>query len=296
MERDPSTTASSMRAWALALAVALPLLWAFNLPPSPTLLNECVALGLWGAAIVCLSWRRLHAHRPWAGEWRWLGAALMLTALGVIASIARGLPLGIAIGLLASLLAAMAVAGVGAAALGASDGADVHPIWIALAAAGALSAAIGCVQVFLPELPDGEWIARSGMPGRAVGNLRQPNHLSSLLLIALISLVALRDSRRLRDPGLWALGALQLFALVLTASRTGILGVIMLALWGLLDRRLSRRVRVALLTSPVLFAALWFGLAAWAHATAHAFSGEGRLAFGSGDISSSRFAIWSNTL
>ena len=69
------------------------------------------------------------------------------------------------------------------------------------------------------------------------------------------------------------------------------------AAWGSLDRRLSRETRVALVVSPLVFSMLWFGLSAWAHATGHLFGGEGRLAFaGGGDISSSRFAIWSNTL
>jgi ABC-type Mn2+/Zn2+ transport system permease subunit len=53
---------------------------------------------------------------------------------------------------------------------------------IALAVAGVASALIGLVQVFAPKLPDGDWIALAAIVGRATGNLRQPNHLSSLLL------------------------------------------------------------------------------------------------------------------
>ena len=64
--------------------------------------------------------------------------------------------------------------------------------------AGALNAGIGALQVFAPGWPDGDWIARSGLPGRAVGNLRQPNHLSSLLLWAAIATVGLLQMRRLR--------------------------------------------------------------------------------------------------
>jgi hypothetical protein len=37
-------------------------------------------------------------------------------------------------------------------------------------------------------------------------------------------------------------------------------------------------------------------MATWAHATEHVFGGEGHVALGTGDISSSRFGIWSNTL
>ena len=84
------------------------------------------------------------------------------------------------------------------------------------------------------------------------------------------------------------------FAVVLTASRTGVLGVGLLALWGLLDRRLSRPTRLLLLLSPLLYALAWAGLSAWAEASRHAFGGETRLA--EADLSGSRFGIWANTL
>jgi hypothetical protein len=92
----------------------------------------------------------------------------------------------------------------------------------------------------------------------------------------------------------WALFALMTFAVVLTASRTGVLGVGLLALWGLLDRRLSRPTRLLLLLSPLLYALGWLGLSAWAEASRHAFGGETRLA--EADLSGSRFGIWANTL
>jgi hypothetical protein len=38
--------------------------------------------------------------------------------------------------------------------------------------AGNLNVVVALVQVFAPGLADGDWIAQSGMPGRAVGNLR----------------------------------------------------------------------------------------------------------------------------
>ena len=84
------------------------------------------------------------------------------------------------------------------------------------------------------------------------------------------------------------------FAVVLTASRTGVIGVGLLALWGLLDRRLSGPTRVLLLLSPLFYALAWLGLSAWAEASRHAFGGETRLA--EADLSGSRFGIWANTL
>jgi hypothetical protein len=95
---------------------------------------------------------------------------------------------------------------------------------LAWAVAGALPArASAAVQVFAPTLADGVWIARPVEPGRAVGNLRQPNHLSSLLLWAAIAVVALLElARRAGCAGARRRGfALLVVAVVLTASRTG---------------------------------------------------------------------------
>jgi hypothetical protein len=81
---------------------------------------------------------------------------------------------------------------------------------------------------------------------------------------------------------------------VLTASRTGLVSVLLLALWGLADRRLSPRSRALLLAAPLLYALAWWGMSAWAAAGAHRFGGAERLA--ETDLSSSRLGIWANTL
>jgi O-antigen ligase len=60
------------------------------------------------------------------------------------------------------------------------------------------------------------------------------------------------------------------------------------------DRRLARWIRVALVAAPVVYLAFWLLMAGWAHSTGHTFGGEVRLA--ESDVSSSRWAIWSNTL
>jgi len=150
------------------------------------------------------------------------------------------------------------------------------------------------IQVFLPDLPDGDWIAHSGIPGRAVGNLRQPNHLSSVLLWSAIAVVALVELRRIGRRSAAMLFTLMIFAVVLTASRTGLLSVGLLAIWGLADRRLSRPTRALLLAAPLVYAAGWFGMAEWAKLSEHTFGGTARLA--EADISGSRFGIWRDTL
>ena len=299
---------------AIALAVALPTLLAVNLPPSPTLLNQALAIALWGAALVAMAsaCRRVN-------DWRAQGplqGALAMMGLAVVAAWSWGaLPIGIALAGVATIAGAAAVALAAGAPTSkarqfapARSRAAVQPwapseepfasafMW-GLLIAGVVGACIGLIQVFAPAWVDGELLAKASVPGRAVGNLRQPNHLSSALLWALIGLTGLAELRRVERPVVALLGVLLVLALVLTGSRTGLLGIGVLAAWALLDRRLSRRARVSVLVLPLIYGASWFGATMWAHGTGHAFGGEGRLSLGgNGDISSSRFGIWSDAL
>jgi hypothetical protein len=279
--------------FALALAsaaAAAPALLAYNVAPSPTFLNQALAFGLWGAFI---GLRRPHwpDHLPWP-----LWSALALLVAAALWPWGPGaLPASLAWSAVGTLAAAALLVTAGAGARRGTDAVDVFAIFCwAWLVAGLLNVAVAAVQVFWPELADGDWIAVSGMPGRAVGNLRQPNHLSSLLLWACIATLALLQMRRLTWRRAALCMAALVFAVVLTASRTGLLSVGLLALWGLLDGRLDRRSRGLLLATPLMYAAAWFGMAQWATLSAHAFGGTQRLA--ETDISSSRFGIWANTL
>jgi O-antigen ligase len=291
--------ASPLRAWvALALvAVALPPLVAFNQPPSATFYNQAIALFGWGALLVACT-AALGAERPRTGA----GLAALLGALALVAASAAAAPLWTG---LPESLALSALGLLAAGALAAWVGAAVHSaglqrpaftaLAIALLVAGLGSTAIGIVQVFAPDLADGEWIATIGTPGRAIGNLRQPNHLASLLLWAIVAAVWLGEAGVLRRAGAAACVVALLYGVVLSASRTGLVGAVLLGAWGLADRRLERPTRWLLVAMPLLYAALWFGMTLWAHHEAQAFAGERRLG-GGGDISSSRFAIWANTI
>lgn len=271
------------------------MLLAFSSPPSPTVLNSLLALGLWGAVMVTIPAGRRAPPGPVAVP---LAAGVCVALAALLATVLGALPAAIAAAAMAVVGVAMLVLLCAAVPLEPSGRkALMRGFWWGIAAAGLLSALIAAVQVFAPDWPDGSWIARSGLPGRAGGNLRQPNHLSSLTLWAMVAVVALTGQPRRRTTALFVAHSLLLLALVLTGSRTGILGTVLLALWGLLDRRLPRHARVLLSGSPVLFALLWFTMSTWAHATGHVFGAEGHVALGgSGDISSSRFAIWSNAL
>jgi O-antigen ligase len=302
----PSGDGDQPMAWltptAAVLPIAAPMLLAVNLPPSPTLLNQCVAIALWGAWACLLSQSNLRFVRPASiHPWRdtvALDVALLALVACAASTVALGpLPLGFGVLTVATLFAAMLVCHLSSATAAGSRGRLFDLVLLALVFSAVISALIALVQVFAPQWSDGDFIARSSLPGRAVGNLRQPNHLSTLLLWGLIAALGLHGRSWLNRWAGLVLVVLLTLALVLTASRTAVLGVLLLVAWGALDKRLAPRLRVALLLLPLLYAVFWFGLMAWGHSGHHEFSGEGRMTLGStGDISSSRFAIWSNTL
>jgi hypothetical protein len=98
----------------------------------------------------------------------------------------------------------------------------------------------------------------------------------------------------------WRVGAalglgvgLALGVIVLTGSRTGVVGVIVLAAWGVLDRRLPRPVRWVLGLAPLMLGALAWGHQSWAAAQGVVGAGLERPA---SDVTSFRFAVWANTL
>ena len=232
---------------------------------------------------------------PTRGPWP-LWASLAVLVLAAAWSWGPGaLPASLALSCLGTLIAAAVLVAGGA---GARARPDAEALFIAFAwawvACGALNIAIAMVQVFAPSWSDGNWLATSGSPGRAVGNLRQPNHLSSLLLWHCIAVVALLQLGQLRRVWAGLLLALGVFAVVLTASRTGLVSVLLLAGWGLLDRRLSRPARSLLVAAPFVYALSWLGMAQWAELTQHTFGGAQRLA--EADVSGSRVAIWRDTL
>jgi O-antigen ligase len=286
----------SMWIAAVCVAVALPTLLAFSLPPSATFLNQAVSLIGWGGLLAVIAMRpRARTPALNADLSALLGALALLGAASLAAPLWAALPWALSLSTLGLVAATLLVVTTGAALSSELCGRVWCAFCVALAIAGVLSTAIGIVQVFAPGWADGNWIAASALPGRASGNLRQPNHLSSLLLWSMIAAAWLAESGALRRGVAAALGALFLFGIVLTASRTGIVGVIMLALWGVLDRRLSRSTRIALVITPLLYLLFWLGLTAWAHESHQVFAGETHIAAES-DISSSRFKIWSDTL
>lgn len=286
------------------LAVCGPAWLATNLPPSATFFNQAAALIGWAALIALTFWRH-HLVLP-PGRGRLVAAVLVPTLLAVATAVSylfERLPATLALSTLA-LLAAAALALLGGACMSRdARGLTFQAVCVATVFAGVLSVALALIQVFAPHWADGDWIARSSTPGRAGGNLRQPNHLSSLLLWAMVALVWLHETlaERQAAPQLKqvrvitaVLMALLIFGDVLTVSRTGTVCIVLLALWGVIDKRLSRFSRVLLWLAPLFYVLSWLGMNEWAQAGAQSsFAGGTQLQ--KSDLSSSRFAIWANT-
>lgn len=278
----------------LVIAAALPPLLAYNQTPAATLYNQLLALAGWGAALML--WAR--ATPGWrAGLKSPAAIALALLLVAPMLSVVwRHLPASLGFGATAILGAGLAVLLAAQGLSGEQRARAAEGLCWGLLIAGLASIAVSVVQVFAPAVADGSLIARSGIPGRAVGNLRQPNHLASLMMWGSVAAVFITEKRGWR----WLLAPLLfacVFTVVLSASRTGFIGVAMLAVWGLVDRKLSRSARLALIATPLMLGASWWLMAQWS-AEGHTFGAASRLSEGAG--SPSRLAIlrdaWALTL
>lgn len=278
------------------LAAGLPMLLPVSIPPVSTMLNQaCAGFGfllwllVWGAEQVPSG----RLGRPvGAAAVALVGALLALAAVQWWTSA----PWGQRVLPSASLLLAAVLAWAGA--LGAlGDGGFARPLLMALLTAALLSCGVAVVQVFAPQWADGHLVAFPTGPGRAVGNMRQPNQLSTLLVWGCAAAVGVGVLRRWSVVVLGGVLALLVVAVVLTASRTGMVGVGMLALWGMVDRRLPGRVRLLMLLAVPLYFLGWWAMEQWSAATGDFFYGDDQVKKTlHGDPSSSRGRIWANTL
>ena len=277
-------------------AVAVPTLIAANVAPSATFFNQAAAFVGWGAFLLVLATALPRRGWPCSRGALALLAALLLAAISALAAPVVSVPWSLALSSAGTILAAILVVAVAASAQRAGRAQQAFRAFcIGLVVAGVASALIGAVQVFAPGLPDGDWIALATNVGRATGNLRQPNHLSSLLLWSVVAAIWLGEAKVLDGRVAAGLALAFVYVVVLSASRTGALGMLTLAGWGLLDRRLSRRARTVLMLAPVFYAATWWATTLWATHSHEIFAGQTRFD-GRGDISTNRFGIWSNAI
>jgi len=280
------------------LAIALPFLIAFSVSPSSTYFNQALSFGGCGAWLLWWALQSGGATGGGRAEPLPVGTRWILLALGVLAlaMIPPGAPIGqrlMPIGCV--VLSAALVFAAARTAQARDDQAFAVPLMSALLAAGLASLAIGVVQVFFAEWADGVVIAVPTIAGRAIGNMRQPNQLSTLLMWAIAAAVWLGVRSRWPKALLIGVVAALVFGVALTASRTGTVGVVLLGVWGLIDRRLPGWVRLLLLASLPLYALSWWGLEQWLSAHGVAYYGEDQIKKTlHGDASSSRGRIWSN--
>jgi O-antigen ligase len=281
------------------LAVAVPLLLGGSWSPSSTFFNQVAATLGWG--LVLAGWPAPAPGGAAAGTQRagpGLGALLAALAVLALAVAASAAPWGQRQGPLLCLGLAGGVAWTAVRGGRGAPGAPSlgPPVLLGLLLAGEYSVIAGLLQVFAPEWTDGWWVSHRTAEGLAIGNIRQPNQLSTLLLWACAAAVWWSLTRRWPLKVLVALLLPLLFTVVLTASRTGVVGVAMLALWGAVDRRLPGRVRLVLLAAPLFYGLAWWGMSQWA-AAGHAFHGGQRMtATLHGYGSDSRLTTWLNTL
>jgi len=288
-----------MRLLAFLIAVAGPFLLNEIVLPNATHPNQILAVLGWGLVLLAtpapaIGSGALRALRP-------LLLALALVCAGCVLSMAMGgVPSSPGVAMLMMQLIAAVLAVHGAAIGGNRPEAAFRLFAIALVVGGVCGAVIGVVQIFDPAAIGNHWFAALVYPGRAVGNLGQPNHFADTQIWALVALVPLMPPAARRDgaarvwrAGLLALGVLLLLGVILSASRTGMLGIIMLALWGAFDRNLPKSTRVALMSAIAVAAVLWWGVDLWAHGNAKAADLGHRPG---SDISSSRFSVWKNAL
>ena len=263
-----------------AFILAIPFCIGFTQPPSTPFYNMVLAV---------LAWGTLLAASPVALTKHDL-AAILLIALGGMAAIAsKAIPVTAATVLLAAALVAV---------LGyrtQTSGWQTRAVITSLLLAALVNAALAAIQYFAPQWTDGQWIATPTTPGRAVGNLRQPNQLGSLLLLGICALVWWSTQRARAQRLCWAMLFPLTLGVMLTGSRTAILGLAALSLWGAVDRALPTRTRELLLGAAGL--AVLHGVALWWVGQVGGPTPFAQARMQShGDISSSRFGIWANTL
>ncbi len=288
----------SLATLAALAAIALPTLIAFNVSPSATFFNQAAAFIGWG--VFCGVMAGAMPPRVWPtsrGTTAVLTAFALLALLAVVGATFRGTAWPLALSAVGTLLAAMLVLVVAASATRTGTGERaLFAACVALVVAGVGSSLVGLVQVLAPGWADGTWIAPASFPGRAVGNLRQPNHLSSLLLWSVAAAVWLGEVRPRWRVAMWALAVLFVENIVLSASRTGLIGMFVLLAWGALDRSLPQRTRWFLMASPLLYGVLWGASTLLLQALGIGFEGAKRMSGSGLYVSNARYRVWENTL
>jgi len=250
-----------MRLLAFLMAAALPMLVHRTFPPILTMANQLLAILGWGLVLIMvpaptLQRSTLRAASP-------LLAFFAMAAAGCAIGIVTGAqPSPPGVGVLGIICLAGLVMLHGASA-GAGDAARYFRAFaLAVVAGGVCSALVAVLQVFAYHSLDNDIIALPAQVGRASGNIGQSNQCADAMVWGIIGVVSL--ARAWHAPGGswaarlgWCLAVLlMLVGIVLTGSRTALVSMVLLAFWGIADRRLARPLRFGLLSLPFVAAAL----------------------------------------
>lgn len=279
---------------AVACAIALPLICAYQRPPLPAFFNQALAIALWSGVLFSLAFSAPHALR--IGNIRRAGATLaapvalwsLLLAV-LLGHTLTGLTPGfiaapIAVNLTLALLlsAAFAMGPRGPRAAGTLQR-FLRALLIGILIAALFNALVAVVQMAAPSWANDTWIARNVPPNdRASGNLRQPNQLATLMVWGLLATSYFWRQRPLR----WlAFSAPLLATLVATGSRTGMVSLLLLVVVALLRSRRVRswRVKGWLALLIALLPLVWFAESIFTRNTANV-------------ALTLRFALWRDVL
>lgn len=276
---------------AIFAAAALPSLIAFNRPPSLHMMRELAAFFLWGLAVAAVGVVAAGVRVPWRAL-RPLHLLLVVLGAGVLVTwIVLQTVAGPKLSALAFLGSAALVACAGGMAA-RSKQAHGWLIWLFAGwlFAGLVNSGIGVLQVYVPDWTGNHLVAAARTPGRAVGNIYQPNSLATNLLWAMVGLVGLMVMKRLRVA--WGCAAMLLLCLglALSGSRMGLVGLLGLAVWGWAAHSLGRPARALLVAAPLVYGLAQLVLTQL-QSPVVIQAGVSHILRG-GDVTSSRLGVW----
>ncbi len=238
----------------IGFAVFVPVTWAGTSQPESSFLQQLACVLAWCGALMLLPRAqpdlavRSRRNLPLVAALAALGLCwLAAAAQGVTGRAAELLVMGLGLLLMLS-----------AARQGRPEQALTPLAW-GLWLGGLFSVGVIGHQHFFPCRGDGHILALN-LTGRAYGNLRQPNLMATYLVLALLAGGWLASQGRLGAQAgvrraLALAGGLGLvLALAMTASRTGLLALLLLPAWAAFDRRLPRGLRLALGSTPLVYA------------------------------------------
>ncbi|OYU28644.1 MAG: hypothetical protein CFE41_04950 [Burkholderiales bacterium PBB2] len=270
----------------MVCACAIPPLVAYNPVSTSSIFCQLLAIAGWGLVMIAMGARPLR----WSGGA--LNWALLILALAPWVSVfSAGSPVSLALSSSGILVLAMLIYQLGHGLEARAGVSCSRAVWFEAVSWAFFVTAFFCslvalIQVFLPAVADGDFIARTSITGRAIGNMRQPNHLALFLLLGVAGGVYLADRGRFQFVfGRELFGLLQfgfVLGVALTASRAALACLVVLSVWGWIDKRLGRNTRWVLKTIPLALLLSWVLIAIWAQNSQVQFHAASRLNEGLG--------------